>query len=94
MRVGVQGGARLDRTAHIRVDKKGETHFLRGGNTTHWRFVEFGTSTARAKPFMRPAMVKAQAAADAITKDMRVQVDLEITKLNQQIIDLTTAAGG
>lgn len=84
MRVGVRGGAR---------PTSGDNG-APGGNTTHWRFVEFGTSTAQAQPFMRPAMGKAQAAADAITKDMRIQVDREIAKLNQQIIDLTTAAGG
>lgn len=27
----------------------------RGGDTFYWRFVEFGTSHSRAKPFMRPA---------------------------------------
>src|SRR5690625_770925 len=67
-----------------------------GGNTSgYWRLIEFGTSKMRAQPFMQPAAAnKAQAAADAITKDMRVQVDREIDKLNRQIIDLTRAAGG
>lgn len=47
MRVGVRGGAR--------PLKKGTNTGLPGGNTTHWRFIEFGTSEARAQPFMRPA---------------------------------------
>jgi len=86
MRVGVRGGARFNP----------KSASAPGGNTSgYWRLIEFGTSKMRAQPFMQPAAAnKAQAAADAITKDMRVQVDREIDKLNRQIIDLTRAAGG
>src|SRR5690606_36689707 len=48
MRVGVRGGAR--------PLKKGTETGLPGGNTTHWRFVEFGTSKAAVRTFMRPAL--------------------------------------
>ncbi len=47
-RVGVLGGAR--------PRKDSERQGLPGGNTTHWRFIEFGTERARAQPFMRPAL--------------------------------------
>ena len=74
MRVGVRGGAR--------PLKKGTDTGLPGGNTTHWRFVELGTSQARAQPFLTPAGVeKAQAAYDAIATDAIKQVDREIAKL-------------
>lgn len=43
-RIGVRGGA-----------KKGQGVGLAGGDTFYWRFLEFGTRHARAKPFMRPA---------------------------------------
>ena len=83
MRVGVRGGAKQRKgggTYHV-----GGSSSNPGGDTWYWRLLEFGTSTARAQPFMRPAIGKAQAAADAITKDMRIQVDREIAKLNSQI---------
>src|SRR5690554_3534380 len=43
-RIGVRGGARATKEDY--ADPK---------NTAHWRFVEFGTSKAAARPFMRPA---------------------------------------
>lgn len=72
MRVGVMGGARL---------KKGDTGNP-GGNTTHWRFVELGTSDTPARPFLSKAgPEKASAAMAAIVTDMQKQVDREIAKL-------------
>lgn len=72
MRVGVMGGAR---------HKSGDIG-LPGGNTTHWRWVEFGTSTVRARPFMRNAMnSKAGEALNAIAADMDVQYNKELDKL-------------
>lgn len=44
--IGVQGGAKKDGTL-----KQGK-----GGDTFYWRFVEFGTSKAKARPFLRPAL--------------------------------------
>lgn len=48
-RVGVLGGAggNLDSESYSG---------LPGGDTRHWRLVEFGTEKARAQPFMRPAL--------------------------------------
>lgn len=53
-RIGVRGGAK---------NKAGSDSFKIGGNrnnpggdTWYWRFLEFGTKVAIAKPFLRPAM--------------------------------------
>lgn len=74
MRVGIRGGAK--------PLKKGTETGLRGGNTTHWRFVEFGTSEARAQPFMRPAMAQsAEAAMSATAAAMDAEFDKELAKL-------------
>lgn len=74
MRVGVRGGAR--------PLKRGTDTGLPGGNTTYWRFVELGTSQARAQPFLTPAGVeKAQAAYDAIAAAAIKQLDKELSKL-------------
>lgn len=45
---------------HARVGIRGGARYRNGdrekGLPTYWRYVEFGTSKSRAKPFMRPAM--------------------------------------
>lgn len=72
MRIGVQGGARP-----LSADPG-----TPGGNTTHWRFVEFGTSVARAQPFMRPAMANGAERAMQVTADaMNTEIDKELAKL-------------
>lgn len=74
MRVGVRGGAR--------PISKSQDLGLPGGNTTYWRFVEFGTSKDKAQPFMRPAMeTGANGAFNAIVEDFRAQLDKELAKL-------------
>lgn len=74
MRVGVRGGAR--------PLKKGTDNGTPGGNTTHWRFIEFGTSEAKAQPFMRPAMnSSADAAFAATVSAMQAETDKELAKL-------------
>lgn len=73
MRVGVRGGAR--------PLPKGTNTGLSGGNTTHWRFIEFGTSEARATPFMRPAAASsASRAAEVVSVAAEVELDKEIAK--------------
>lgn len=53
-RIGVLGGSR-DYSAYGELTtKKGSSN--PGGDTFHWRFVEFGTERTAAKPFMRPAV--------------------------------------
>lgn len=49
MRVGIKGGAGQNQHS---VSTAG----LSGGDTRHWRFIEFGTSVIPAVPFMRPAL--------------------------------------
>lgn len=72
MRVGVIGGARLSRG----------DNGAPGGNTTHWRFVEFGTATVPARPFMRNAMVSASEKAIEVTAtSMNTEIDKELAKL-------------
>ncbi len=51
MRVGVKGGA--SNNQHSKDKKK-----FSGGDTTYWRYIEFGTSYTPAVPFMRPALAK------------------------------------
>jgi len=72
MRVGVRGGARPTR-GDIAAP---------GGNTTHWRFIEFGTSEASAKPFMRPAMNStASQVFNAVAESATKELDKELDKL-------------
>jgi HK97 gp10 family phage protein len=72
MRVGVMGGAR---------PTSGDNG-TPGGNTTHWRFIELGTSEVAAQPFLTPAGAEnAGKALDAIVQDMPKQIDRELAKL-------------
>lgn len=52
-RVGVLGGARIPKSKPKGADPGGP-----GGDTRYWAFVEFGHRTARAQPFMRPALAE------------------------------------
>ncbi|SHK68519.1 HK97-gp10 family putative phage morphogenesis protein [Halomonas caseinilytica] len=55
-KVGVMGGAG--------GSAKSERYAgLPGGDTRHWRHVEFGTERTRAQPFMRPALAESISAA-------------------------------
>lgn len=73
MRVGVMGGARF---------RKAGGEDLPGKNTTHWRYVEFGTSTEAAHPFMRPAASNsAGAVATVVAAAAEAEIDKEIAKL-------------
>lgn len=72
VRVGVRGGAR---------PTSGDNG-APGGNTTHWRFIEFGRSGARAQPFMRPAMNSAAGkAAEVAIAALNKEFDKELAKL-------------
>lgn len=72
MRVGVRGGARLTRG----------DNGAPGGNTTYFRFLEFGTSQMQAQPFLRPAMNSAAGkAAETVIAAMHVEFDKEVAKL-------------
>lgn len=74
MRVGVRGGAR--------PLKRGTETGLPGGDTTHWRFIEFGTANNAAQPFMRPALANnVEAATNAVVAAANVELDKELAKL-------------
>ena len=68
MRVGVRGGASFSN----RNPPK-----LSGGDTRHWRWIEFGSSNNLAVPFMRPALSKN---LNLITAKFVQVFDTEITK--------------
>src|SRR5690606_7611388 len=81
MRVGVRGGAKSYRnksgTYHVGGSKGNP-----GGDTWHWRLLEFGTSTMAAQPYMRPAMnSEAGRAAQVVIEALNVEFDKEAAKL-------------
>lgn len=69
-RVGVLGGARGYAKASGEFQGAGKEN--PGGDTFHWRFVEFGTSEFPAVPFIRPAMEQNIGRA---TDEFSVQLD-------------------
>jgi HK97 gp10 family phage protein len=71
MRVGVMGGARM----------KADAGNLPGGNTTHWRHVEMGTSGTKAQPFLRPAAQQGEQALAQVVAAMDAEAGKELTKL-------------
>ena len=74
MRVGVRGGA---------VKPNGENQGANnpGGETYHFRFVEFGTSKMRAQPFLRPAFNNnIEAAQSMFVEDFKAQLDKELSR--------------
>ncbi|HGO5393640.1 TPA: HK97-gp10 family putative phage morphogenesis protein [Klebsiella michiganensis] len=66
-RVGVMGGARqyANTKENVRKGRAGKKYKTLGdkanpgGDTWYWRFLEFGTEHASAKPFLRPIMTEA-----------------------------------
>lgn len=65
-RIGLLGGAR----------QADENEGNPGGKTFHWRFVELGTETMPARPFMRPAATEnAEAAASEFTSQLNRWLD-------------------
>lgn len=70
IRVGIKGGAGQNQHS---VSTAG----LSGGDTRHWRYIEFGTSLIKAFPFMRLALSKN---ISAITNKFVEVFDAELTK--------------
>ena len=72
--VGVRGGAKqyANTKRNVRKGRAGK-QYETAGNTFYWRFLEFGTEKAAARPFLRPAFESNQAKAmtaivDTLTK--------------------------
>lgn len=81
IRVGVLGGAR-NYAAYGEIVTGRSAKGNPGGDTFYWRFLEFGTSKMRARPFMRPAMLtKQQAAFDAVAAAVDTELTKEVAKL-------------
>lgn len=75
MRVGIKGGAGQNQYS---VSTAG----LSGGDTRHWRFIEFGTSTIPAVPFMRPALANnVEAVIGRFSQSFMQQLDEAIAAL-------------
>ena len=76
IRVGVKGGAGQNQYS---VSTAG----LSGGDTRHFRFIEFGTSKIPATPFLRPALANN---VDKVTTKFVQVFDAEITKALREAI--------
>lgn len=68
MRVGVKGGASFSNKNPPKTS---------GGDTRHFRWLEFGSANNRATPFLRPALATK---IDAITGKFVAVFDAEITR--------------
>lgn len=69
MRVGIRGGAN-PRSPALKVAG------LPGGDTRHWRYLEFGTEDTPAQPFMRQALeANAERVAQKITAELSAGLD-------------------
>lgn len=76
MRVGVRGGASVNGRS-----KRPALAALPGGDTTDWRFPEFGTTHQAAQPFMRPALANnTQQVTDIFSKNFSDELDKELAK--------------
>ena len=70
MRVGVRGGASFS--------NKNPPKFS-GGDTRHWRWVEFGSANNIAVPFMRPALARnIQQVTDKFAQVFNTEIDKEL----------------
>lgn len=90
MRVGVKGGARKypNTAPNRRRGVAGQTYETggssknSGGDTWYWRFLEYGSATNSASPFMRPALNNNKDAAEAeFKRSFSEELDKEIAKL-------------
>ena len=76
MRVGVRGGAAVNGRSN-----RPALAALPGGDTTDWRFPEFGTEHQAAQPFMRPALANnIQQVTESFSKNFSDELDKELAK--------------
>lgn len=96
-RVGILGGARATGREALRSARRrrgkgiasleslgelaGKGKGNPGGDTWHWRFVEFGTRKTGARPFMRPALERnIQAATDTFIREAERAIDRAVKR--------------
>ena len=73
MRVGVRGGASFSNPNPPNTP---------GGDTRHWRFIEFPSVNNPGTPFMRPALQNnVQAVTNSFAENFNKEIDKELAKL-------------
>ncbi len=73
MRVGVRGGASFSNKNPPNTP---------GGDTRHWRWLEFGSAHNPPTPFMRPALQNnIQAVTNSFAENFNREIDKELAKL-------------
>ena len=73
MRVGVRGGASFSNKNPPNTP---------GGDTRHWRFIEFPSVNNPGTPFMRPALQNnIQAVTNSFAQNFNKEIDKELAKL-------------
>lgn len=73
MRVGVRGGASFSNPNPPNTS---------GGDTRHWRWLEFGSVHNPPTPFMRPALQNnIQAVTSSFAENLNKEIDKELAKL-------------
>ena len=73
MRVGVRGGASFSNKNPPNTS---------GGDTRHWRWLEFGSVHNPPTPFMRPALQNnIQAVTNSFAENFNKEIDKELAKL-------------
>lgn len=73
MRVGVRGGASFSNKNPPNTP---------GGDTRHWRWLEFGSAHNPPTPFMRPALQNnIQAVNNSFAENFNKEIDKELAKL-------------
>ena len=73
MRVGVRGGASFSNKNPLNTP---------GGDTRHWRWLEFGSVHNPPTPFMRPALQNnIQAVTNSFAENFNKEIDKELAKL-------------
>ncbi|MEK5758070.1 HK97-gp10 family putative phage morphogenesis protein [Acinetobacter variabilis] len=73
MRVGVRGGASFSNPNPPKTS---------GGDTRHWRWLEFGSVHNPPTPFMRPALQNnIQAVTNIFAENFNKEIDKELAKL-------------
>ena len=73
MRVGVRGGASFSNPNPPNTP---------GGDTRHWRFIEFPSANNPGTPFMRPALQNnIQAVINSFAENFNKEIDKELAKL-------------